>query len=38
MIGWELVIFVTLICMFCAVVWELCEETINAIRRDKTDD
>ena len=38
MIGWELVIFVTLICMFCAVVWELVEAAVEAINKDKDDD
>jgi len=38
MIAWELIIFVTLICMFCTVIWELVEAAVEAINKDERDD
>ena len=38
MIAWELVIFVTLICMACAILWELVEVAVESINKDEDDD
>lgn len=38
MICWQLVIFVTLICMFCTIIWELVEAAVEAINKDEDDD
>lgn len=38
MIYWQLIIFVTLICLVFSVIWELGEEIVNAVRRDREDD
>lgn len=38
MIAWQLVIFVTLICLAFAILWELGEEAIKAMKEDERDD
>lgn len=35
MICWQLVIFVTLICLTFSIMWELGEEFFKAVKRDK---